>query len=222
MRKRWVTAVIVAAGEGRRFGGLKPYALLKGKTVLDWCLGTFNKHDRVDEIILVLPQGKKGEEFCRHYPKIVAVAQGGERRQDSVRNGVLAASCGRGGIVLVHDGARPLVSSDLISRVISAVEEKGAAVPGLLLEETAKEVNGRRILRTLDRERIFRAQTPQGFRYPLLREALEKAAEGRFFGTDESSLVERMGKEVVLVAGDRANIKITTTDDLRIAEALVG
>jgi len=216
-----VSAVIVAAGEGRRFGAVKQFALLRGKRVLDWSLEAFNAHPQVDEIVLVLPDVESKDEFRSRYRKITAVVEGGEHRQDSVSLGFRAIQPGRADIVLVHDGARPLAGHDLIGRVIGKAHEKGAAVPGLALDETVKEVGDEGFIRTLDRSRIFRVQTPQGFSYALLKLALEGAAAAKFYGTDEAALVERLGENVYLVEGDPRNIKITVPLDLKMAEAIL-
>jgi len=125
------------------------------------------------------------------------------------------------GIVLVHDGVRPLVGKDLISRVIEAAEQKGAAIPALSLEDTIKRVEEGRVVKTLDRLTLFKVQTPQGFFYTTLERALRKAKEDSFYGTDEASLVERIGEKVYIVEGDTQNIKITGPEDIHIAEALL-
>ena len=120
--------------------------------------------------------------------------------------------------MLVHDGVRPLADGPLIRRVIEAAAATGAAVPVIPLEDTLKEVAGGIVRATLDRARIFRSQTPQGFQYAVLREALGEAEKAGFYGTDEAALVERLGSGVSAVPGERSNIKITTPEDLRIAE----
>jgi len=216
-----VSAVIVAAGGGRRFGSAKQFAFLQGKPVLDWSLETFNAHPGVDEIVLVLPELRPKKSFLAKYGKIVAVVQGGRQRQDSVRLGFRAIDPRQAGIVLVHDGARPLAGRDLIERVIGQTRKKRAVVPGLLLEETIKEAEGGQVVRTLDRTRLFRVQTPQGFFYPLLERALEKASADHFYGTDEAALVERLGERVFIIEGDPRNIKITVPPDLKMAEAFL-
>lgn len=221
MKRASVIAIIVAAGEGKRFGFSKQFALLRKKPVLEWCLDKFEAHKQVKEIVLVLKDETKGIEFLRRYRKVVAVAKGGDKRQDSVLAGFSQISPERAEIVLVHDGVRPLVESDLISRVINRTLEQGAAVPVIPVEDTLKLVEGRQISQTLDRSRLFRVQTPQGFSYSVLKEALDSAREANFYGTDEASLVERIGKEIFVVQGDPKNIKITTPLDLRVAEALL-
>lgn len=216
-----VTAIIVAAGEGKRFGLAKQFAPLKGKTVLDWCLERFERHDAVGDIILVLGEVGEIQEYRRRYKKVASVVCGGERRQDSVYSGLSCVDEKETELVLVHDGARPLVGQDLIGRVIKAAGEKGAVVPVIPVDDTIKRVDGERIIQTEDRTLLFRSQTPQGFSCFLLKEAFIRAREEGFYGTDEASLVERMGKEVFIVQGDPKNIKITTQDDLRVAEALI-
>lgn len=214
-----VSVIVVAAGEGKRFGFAKQFALIKEKSVLDWCLEKFEAHKQVTDIILVLKEKTKKERFLKRYRKIAAVARGGRKRQDSVMSGFNQINPKKTEIVLVHDGVRPLVEEDLISRVIEAVRTKGAVVPAIPVKDTIKVVEGHKVSRTLDREKLFRIQTPQGFLYSILKKALYKAKEENFYGNDEASLVERVGETVSIVQGDSKNIKITTPEDLRILEA---
>lgn len=220
-KRRRVTAIIVAAGKGRRFGRPKQFSVLKGKTVLDRCLEKFDTHQKVSEIILVLNDERQKKRYLRRYNKIAAVVKGGKRRQDSVFSGLSRVDPNKADIVLVHDGVRPLVDRDLIGRVIDAACNKGAAIPVIPVEDTVKIVENRRVKNTLDRKSTYRVQTPQGFLYKTLREAMDKARRENFYGTDEASLVERAGKKIHVVLGDARNIKITTPRDLRIAEALL-
>lgn len=214
-------ALVVAAGAGKRFGGPKQFAYLRAKPVLEWTLERFQAHQAVDDIVLVLPDEQDLKHYRLRYAKIVDIVRGGERRQDSVWQGFRLLPASETGLVLVHDGARPLASADLVSRVIAAARVLGAAVPVLPVEETVKEVREGTVVRTLDRSLLARAQTPQGFLYPLLQKALETARKDRFQGTDEASLAEHAGIPVGAVDGDPWNIKITTPVDLRIAEALL-
>ncbi len=216
-----VSAIIVAAGEGKRFGAAKQFALLKGRTVLDWSLERFEKHDAVDSIILVLGGDRSGDEYLTKYKKIAAIASGGEKRQDSVYAGLSCVNSQETEIVLVHDGARPLVGKDLIRRVIEGTRENGAVIPVVPLEDTIKRVEGQKVLRTEERGQLLRAQTPQGFSCFLLKEAFARALENQYYGTDEGVLVETLGKDVFVVPGDQRNMKITTAEDLIIAEALI-
>jgi 2-C-methyl-D-erythritol 4-phosphate cytidylyltransferase len=216
------TAVlVVAAGGGRRFGGPKQFAYLKGQPVLEWTLACFETHPDIHRIVLVLPDENDRKHYELRYPKIADVVRGGERRQDSVWQGFRLLDPSRTRLVLVHDGARPLAGADLIGRVLAAAADKGAAVPVVPIEDTLKETADGRLTGTPDRTRLVRAQTPQGFRYAVLLRALEAARADRFYGTDEAQLVERLGGEVAAVEGDPRNLKITTPLDLVIAEALL-
>lgn len=216
-----VSAIIVAAGAGKRFGSAKQFALLRGKSVLERSLEAFAAHPEVDEIVLVLPTDEDGIRYRERGGKVVAVVPGGERRQDSVVRGLERLDSGPADIVLVHDAVRPLVSEEVISRVIAKARECGAAVAAVPVEDTIKEAAGGVVVRTLERENLQRVQTPQAFAREVLERALRKAREDEFYGTDEAALVERTGHPVAVVLGDRRNIKITTAADLKIAEALL-
>jgi len=216
-----VSAIIVAAGAGKRFGQPKQFAYLRAKPVLEWTLERFQAHAEVGAIALVLPDERDLKHYRLRYPKIVDIVRGGDRRQDSVWQGFRLLAAAAPEIVLVHDGARPLAGADLISRVIAAARTGGAVVPVLPVEDTIKEVREGRVTATVDRTLLVRAQTPQGFRYAVLSEALEAARRDRFYGTDEAALVERIGLPVTTVPGDPRNIKITTPVDIPVAEALL-
>ena len=216
-----VSAIIVAAGAGKRFGEMKQFAYLRAKPVLEWTLERFEAHEAVEAIVLVLPDEKDMKHYRMRYAKILDIVRGGERRQDSVWQGFRLLNTAAPEVVLVHDGARPLVSADLISRIIETARADGAAVPVLAIEDTIKEVRERRVAGTVDRTFLARAQTPQGFRYDVLKKAMDTARRDRFYGTDEAALVERVGLPVTAVAGDQRNIKITTPVDISIAEALL-
>lgn len=215
------SVIVVAAGAGKRFGEMKQFAYLRAKPVLEWTLERFQAHDEVDAVVLVLPDEQDLKHYRMRYAKIVDIVRGGERRQDSVWQGFRLLEAAAPEVVLVHDGARPLVSADLISRVIAAARAAGAAVPVLPIDDTVKEVLEGRIVRTVDRTALVRTQTPQGFQYAVLKKALNAARRDRFFGTDEAMLVERVGMPVSVIEGDPRNIKITTPVDLKIAEGLL-
>lgn len=215
------SAIIVAAGAGTRFGEPKQFAYLKGKPVLEWTLETFQAHPEVDSIVLVLPDDEGLKHYQMRYSKVVDCVRGGERRQDSVWQGFRLLDAAAPEVILVHDGARPLIGAELISRVIAAARADGAAVPVLAIEDTVKEVREGRVAGTVDRTVLARAQTPQGFRFEVLKKALEAARRDRFYGTDEAALAERLGIPVTAVAGDPRNVKITTQVDMNIAEALL-
>ncbi|MCX6566807.1 MAG: 2-C-methyl-D-erythritol 4-phosphate cytidylyltransferase [Candidatus Aminicenantes bacterium] len=213
-------AVIVAAGSGARFGGAKQFAPLGGRPLVDWSCEAFQTHPRIDDIVLVLPETSAKPEYIRRFPKILDVVSGGARRQDSVWAGVKRLDAHQTGFVLIHDGARPLVPAEVIDRVLTAAKNYGGAVPVIFSEDTLKEIDADRIVRTLDRDGIGRVQTPQGFAHDLLRRALVEAFDAGFSGPDEASLVERLGETVAVVLGDPRNIKITTPLDLITAEAI--
>ncbi len=219
---RRVAAVIVAAGEGRRFGAAKQFAVFREKLILDWSIEAFELHDGVDDIILVLPDEKDREKYFARFEKISDVVRGGRRRQDSVVHGFERIRAEETRIVLVHDGVRPLVSREVISRVIEETQRSGAAVPAVPVEDTIKEAEEGRVVRTLDRSRLFRVQTPQGFSYSVLEKALRFAQRDGYHASDEAGLVEKLGHPVALVEGDLRNIKITTPTDLKLAEVLSG
>ena len=213
--------IVAAAGRSLRFGADKQSAFIKGKTVLDRVLESLQQHREVDEIILVLNKQRSGHGQYSRYPKVKKIVQGGMRRQDSVTAGFKEVGTDPENVVLIHDGARPLVKEDLVSRVIKAARDTGAVVPVLPMQDTVKTVKENAVEKTLERSRLYRCQTPQGFRYSVLRPALEKAVKDGYYGTDEASLVERTGGRVTVVPGDHTNIKITFPEDIYIAEVFI-
>ncbi len=217
----FISAIVVAAGSGKRFGEKKQFASLKGQPVLEWALRAFETHEEINSIILVLPEEVEESYYLERHEKISGVVRGGEKRQDSVWEGFKALDAEAAEMVLIHDGARPLVSRNLISRVIEGTRTGSAAVPILPFNDTIKEIADGGVIRTVDRSRFFRVQTPQGFLVPVLKEALATAYRDQFYGTDEAMLVERVGVRVATVEGDSRNIKITTPIDIRLAEAMI-
>jgi len=216
-----IYVIVVAAGQSLRFGSDKQKAFIKGKSVLERTLEAMEKHEEVDEIILVLNEGVPKDKYYRQYSKLKKVVIGGQRRQDSVAAGFQAIGYDPESLVLIHDGARPLVKKDLISRIIKSAQENGAVVPVLPIQDTVKSVTGDTVDKTLDRSKLYRCQTPQGFRYPVLKSALEEAMKAGYYSTDEASLVERMGGQSKVIPGDYTNIKITYPEDIKIAEVFV-
>ena len=212
-------AIIVSAGFGKRFGAAKHEALLAGLSILERSLEAFQSTPEVGGIVLVLRDPSAGESFRQRFSKILSIVPGGAERQDSVRLGFQELDPEAWDLVLVHDGVRPLAGPELIRRVIAAAALSGAAIPVIPVEDTLKEVAQDVVRATLDRAGIFRSQTPQGFRYGMLERALGEAEKAGFSGTDEAALVERLGLEVSAVPGEHSNIKITTPEDIRIAEA---
>ncbi|MCP2604959.1 2-C-methyl-D-erythritol 4-phosphate cytidylyltransferase [Candidatus Aminicenantes bacterium AH-873-B07] len=186
--------------------------------MLEHSLEVFNSHPLVDEIILVLDDPLQGANLKEKYHKIKEIVQGGEKRTDSVYSGFKKISCEEKDLILIHDGVRPLVSQDLITRVIEKTKEKGAIIPVIPIEDSVKYCDENRIIKTLEREKIFRAQTPQAFIYKILKEAFDKARLENYTGPDEAYLVEKLGVNVYTIEGNIKNIKITTPLDLKIAE----
>ncbi len=187
-----VSAIIVAAGAGARFGKPKQFVYLRAKPVLEWTLERFQAHPGIGAVVLVLPDENDLKHYRLRYPKIVDIVRGGERRQDSVLEGLKQAPEGFDGIVLVHDAARPLVDVALVEAVAREAEGAGAALPVLPVVDTVKRVRDGLVVETLDRGELGAAQTPQGFRYALLVEAYEAAFRDRLTLTDEAMAVERL------------------------------
>lgn len=215
------TVIVVAAGRGLRFGGDKQFAMLGGKPLIDWSLEIFQAHAGVGAMILVLPSGRCDDDFRLRYPKIHAVVPGGKERQDSVLRGFGRAAVETGDLVLIHDGARPFASADLVGRIIRTAAAGGAAIPVLPAADTIKRVKDGRVVETLERSELVSVQTPQGFSRGILAVALDKAVRDGYTGTDEAALVERAGYPVHAVPGEPGNIKITRPEDLKLAEALL-
>lgn len=222
-----VVAIIPAAGEGRRMGGVveKQFLHLQGKPVLAHTLGVFDKSPEIDGVVLVVaPQQHQAlkERVLGPYPcrKLFGVVDGGSERQDSVASG-LEAVPGDCELVVVHDGVRPLVSVDLLGAVLTAANEHGAALAAIPAGDTVKRAKGKVVVETLERETIWLAQTPQAFQVSLLRSAYEKASRDKIMVTDDAALVESLGVSVHLVPGSPENIKVTTPADLVMAEAIL-
>lgn len=229
------SVVLLAAGKGKRFSSSRPkvLAVIGGKPVFLHSLLTFVRHPAVREVILVAGRssfpGLRSALSRLRFPKPVKIVSGGKERQDSVRRGLAYVSASSE-IVLIHDAARPFISRALVERVMKQAELHGAAVPGVPLKYTIKEVSGARgagsgycgrVAATPDRERFCEVQTPQAFRRRLILEAYAAMPKGRVF-TDDASLVEAMGRTVRVAAGEYTNIKITTREDLALAAAAAG
>ncbi len=224
-----VTLLVPAGGAGARMGTRTPKQFLRlgRRSMLEMTLAHFQT-GLVHEIVIALPEahipsaqrllGRRRSDR-RPAPSLVA---GGATRQESVWRALQAAPDRDTDIVIVHDGVRPFITRDLIARVVKAAVAHGAAVCALPIVETVKRVRDEVVEATLDRTELWAVQTPQAFRYPLLREAHEKARRDGFLGTDEAMLVERLGHAVRVVRGLEANIKITTPADLRRARAWAG
>ncbi|HJN43263.1 MAG: 2-C-methyl-D-erythritol 2,4-cyclodiphosphate synthase [Vicinamibacterales bacterium] len=221
-----VTAIIAAGGRGARMGGDRPKQLLSlgGATILQRSVAAFDRCDRVDEIMLVVPPDLAADPSLVSTPggTPLRVVAGGRRRQDSVAIG-FDASSDSSEIVVIHDAARPLCSPELIVRTVDAAFRHGAAIAALPAHDTVKQRasgDDQFVGRTLARQSIVLAQTPQAFRREVLAEAIRFGRQGEI-ATDEAVLAERAGYRVALVEGDPRNIKITTEGDLSIAKRLL-
>ena len=206
-------------------GGSRPKAFLElaGEALVLRAARVFDRAPSVSRIVAVVP----GEELAAArvllapVRKVAAVVAGGERRQDSVREGLRQAPAGFGGVVLVHDAARPLVEVDLVEAVACEAAAAGAAVPVAPVVDTVKRVRDGVVVETLDRASLGSAQTPQGFRFAVLAEAYEAAYRDGVTVTDEAMAVERLGAPVRAVPGSPRNRKITTREDLAWAEGVL-
>jgi 2-C-methyl-D-erythritol 4-phosphate cytidylyltransferase len=234
-----VFVIIPAAGLGTRMGGLtagakpprvtataKQFAEIGGTPILIQTLRKFEAVPQVSEIVLALRaddaatfKSRLQKEGLR---KKITVVEGGEHRQESVARGLSKIHAAPDDLVLVHDAVRPFVDAEIIGNVIQAAAGHGAAIAALPAVDTVKQVDrtadGAIVVTTLPRARVVMAQTPQGFRYDVLKRAFDEAQADGFQGTDEASLVERTGHEVAVVMGSAQNIKITTPADLELAE----
>jgi len=234
-----VVVIIPAAGLGTRMTSVsdarskkpaasKQFSEIGGTPILIHTLRKFASSPEVGEIFVALRANEiagfrarlqADDDLSR---KRIELVEGGEHRQQSVANAIAAVSVDADDIVLVHDAVRPFVSAEIIHDVIAAARKYGAAIAGMPAMDTIKEVQrtaeGAVVTATLPRERVVMAQTPQGFRYSVLKKAFDEATADGFLGTDEASLVERSGHEVVVVMGSPRNIKITTPADMELAE----
>ena len=211
-----VSAIIPAAGSGERFGEEKQFKLFSGRPLIFHTLKLFLQSDYIDEIIVAVPSANVDsthrDVLSMSAGKPVKVVAGGTRRQDSVKNGI-DVSDSHSTLVCIHDAARPFVTEDLIQRSISACEFADGAVVGIPSKDTVKFSENGLIKETLDREKIWLAQTPQCFHKNKLLQALYNAEKENLIGTDESALMEAMGFSIKLVDGESNNFKITTKDD---------
>lgn len=219
-------AIIAAAGVGRRMGAGKPkqYLELSGRPIICHTLDRF-KDANIDEIVIVV-EAERVDTFKAEivdaygYPKSWKVVAGGDVRQRSVKNG-LDATSEDVDVVLVHDGVRPFITAEQIGELSRIAFEKGACILADRLKETIKRVNEGVIRETVDRSDLWGAGTPQAFLRMLLCDAMDRAFADNFMGTDEASIVERLGRDVHIMEGGGRNIKITTPSDLLIAEAIL-
>ena len=220
-------AIIAAAGAGTRMASDRPkqFLLLAGTPVIIHTLKVFEQCESINEVIVVLPAAESagflslaGKHGLR---KVARVVPGGVTRADSVKRGLLSIRAATAEIVAVHDGVRPFVTTDEIEGVVAAARVDGAAILVAPVTDTIKRIIDQRVVQTLDRGELRRALTPQCFRYELLRDAFVNADVNDPSVTDESVLLEKLGHPISVIEGSARNIKITTSADLAIAEAML-
>lgn len=220
-------AIILAAGQSRRLKGInKIFFQIKGKPLIFYTLCAFEKHPQIQQILLVVKKNDFKKFFFLiekyRFKKINLIVEGGKERQDSAFNGlkmVEKLGAKSGDLILFHNSCNPLVSKTEISKVIKAAKKYKAALVGQLAKDTIKEIDKNEFIKkTIDRKKIFLAQTPQVIEYKLAKMAFEKAFAEKFYGTDDVSLVERLGKKVKIVQGSFKNIKVTYPEDLKFVE----
>lgn len=223
LKLKYCGAVIVAAGTASRMGGIdKVMAPLAGEPMIARTVRAFQESDVISEIVIVTREDliPPISELTRDMDKVKAVVTGGKSRQESVELGMNALSK-EVKLAAIQDGARPLITWQVIDRVVRAANTFGGAVPGVPVKDTVKVENGGLVKETPDRKTLRAIQTPQVFDFDLLRGALKKAKEDGAEVTDDCSAVERLGMKVKIVEGDERNIKVTTPMDLKIAELLL-
>jgi len=221
-------ALIAAAGKGQRMRGKmkKQFITLEGMPLLLYSLKAFEEFEGIEHMYLVLDEGDF--EYCRGeiiqkygITKVSQLIPGGERRQDSVWNGLKAME-GHCDTVIIHDGARPFISHDILKRLTAAMKDVQAVVTAIPAQDTIKRVDGKGVVvDTLQRNTLFHIQTPQGFHYSIIKEAYKKALEEGIQGTDDAYFVERMGIRVKIIEGSSFNIKITTPEDIDLAHSIL-
>ncbi|MDI6731471.1 MAG: 2-C-methyl-D-erythritol 4-phosphate cytidylyltransferase [Candidatus Margulisbacteria bacterium] len=222
-------AIIAAGGQGKRMGRPKQFLKIAGKPMLWWSLFAFQGCEAIDGIIVVVNKDDMLKVKRFKFSKLLAVVAGGKERQDSVYNGLQALPADTG-IVAIHDGARPLVTIDVINQAVCAAKQGGAVVVGVPVRDTIKQMTndkcqmsneGKNIIgKTLDRSQLWAAQTPQVFKKEILLKAYKKGYN-KSLATDDAVLVEKMGVPVKMVMGYYDNIKITTPEDLAVAKTLL-
>jgi 2-C-methyl-D-erythritol 4-phosphate cytidylyltransferase len=232
-KRNKVIAIVPAAGLGRRFGSgtNKPFQTLGGKPLIVWSLKALEAVEEICEIIPVLKS--EDMEFVQRlleeegFSKIRRIAAGGKERQDSVHNGLQYIE-DKNSIVLIHDGVRPLIGPHLVDELIKQMsdairnkEECDGIIPGVPVKDTIKETGDGFVKKTLKRGSLWAVQTPQVFPYKKILRAYDKAAKEGYYATDDAALIERYGGTVKVITGSYTNIKITTPEDLVVAEALL-
>lgn len=220
-------AIIVAAGQGTRMGGgrAKQFREISGTPIIIHTLRRFEQCATISDLIVVAPAADESEvrALAEKYGlgKVARVVAGGTTRTESVWRGLQSVDAASAGIVAVHDGVRPFVTPEEIDRTVREAEATGAAILAARVVDTIKEAEGGRVTHTLERTRLWHAQTPQCFRYELLCRAYELALAENTGATDDSALVERLGANISIVEGGTHNIKITAPQDIALAEMIM-
>jgi len=219
-----ISVIIAAAGSGSRLGGDKPkqFQMLGDRPILTHTLEMFNRHEIIDDIYVAVPEGyvdhMKELTFQYGFSKVKKILPGGKNRAESIYSALKLLHGAE--IVLIHDGARPFVTEEIIKTVAEAAAEYGAAVAGIPLTDTIKETEAtNQVISTPDRNRFWQVQTPQGFTYELIMKAYAQGGLDQV--TDDSALVERIGANVKMVQGHTSNFKVTTKEDLILGEILL-
>lgn len=221
-----IVAVVPAAGLGKRLGPgtNKTFFSILDKPIIIWTLEALSSVSEISEIIPVFRESdmESGIALCERYrlSKVKRMAPGGKERQDSVYNGLRLLQ-GDTGIVVIHDGARPLIESRLVKQAIADIEGFDGVIAGVPVKDTIKEIENTIVKKTIKRDSLWSVQTPQVFRYGSIMEAYARAMEEGFYSTDDSALMERTGCRIRLVMGSYDNIKVTTPDDIPFAEMLL-
>ncbi|GER93620.1 2-C-methyl-D-erythritol 4-phosphate cytidylyltransferase [hot springs metagenome] len=231
-----VVAIVPAAGVGKRFGEEKnkPFYSLFGKPLIIWSLQALQAVEEITEIVPVLKEndlimcGDLVEQY--NITKVKRIVPGGKERQDSVYNGIKTVD-DKTSVVLIHDGARPLIESDIVRKSLKELKDCDGVVVGVPVKDTIKEVHGSSLMahgkeevivkNTLNRNVLWAIQTPQVFFFEKIRDAYVKAAADRYYATDDAALIEQYGGKIKIIMGSYRNIKITTPEDIDIAEALL-
>ena len=223
-----IVALIAAAGKGRRMNSRisKSFIPVSGKPILAYTIDIFEKCKSIDKIYLIVSPEEK--EICHKnvilrykFSKVQELVDGGDTRQDSIYNGLKALDKDTD-IIVIHDGVRPLVEETIIQDSIEEAQKYGAAIAAIPIKDTVKKSdNNFYISKTLNREEIWRAQTPQTFKYDIILPAYHQAYKDKYLATDDAAIVEKYGHKVKLIIGPEENIKITTPFDLIVAEVFL-
>jgi len=216
-----IKVIIPASGSGIRFGGKIPKQFLKigGKEIIALTIEKFHSVNSIDEIIIATKKEyfNKIKSIVRKndFYKVKKITEGGKLRQDSVYRGLMNLECGDNELIIIHDAVRPFISVNKIKELIEAAKKENSVILGVPLNETIKKINKKNFVeKTINREYLWSIQTPQLFRYDILKRSFETAMKDKFIGTDESAIVEYSGFKVKVIEGEKENVKITVRGDV--------